>query len=222
MGEAEEVKNLTELKQDPHNFRKHNDRNVGAIKAAIQEVGTARSIVIDENDEIMAGNATVRAAQQAGVEKVRIIDAEGDEIIAVRRSGLTAWQKKRLALADNRAADLAEWDESEIEAAFQSDPSLFDELFTTEELSDIGVDLEDDEEAPSKAEIPFTRELMEAQNYVVFCFNNEFDWNVVAEHFGIQTVAALDSREGYERMGLGRVGDPQRLIDLIRHGLPVE
>ena len=74
---------------------------------ALQEVGAARSIVSDEKGVVLAGNATIG---QAGLGRVKVVDADESEIIAVRRTGLTPRQKKRLALYDNRAAELAEWD----------------------------------------------------------------------------------------------------------------
>jgi DNA modification methylase len=67
-------------------------------------------VVIDEDNRILAGNGTVDAAKRAGISKVRVIETDGDEIIAVKRSGLTEDQKIGLALADNRTSDLSEWD----------------------------------------------------------------------------------------------------------------
>jgi len=70
----------------------------------------ARSIVIDEDNRVLAGNGTVEGAKEQGVSKVRIIEAEGDEVIAVRRRGLSEDDKVGLALADNRTSDLSAWD----------------------------------------------------------------------------------------------------------------
>lgn len=84
------------------------------IEAALREVGASRSIVVDEDGVILAGNATVEAAAAAGIERVQIVDADGETIIAVRRTGLTPEQKTRLALFDNRTAELAEWDEAQL------------------------------------------------------------------------------------------------------------
>jgi hypothetical protein len=107
---------LADLTPDPRNARKHSPRNVGTIVDALHEVGAARSIVIDENGVILAGNATAEAAAEAGITTVRVVDASGSEIIAVRRSGLTKSQKAKLALYDNRAAELADgWDLSVLE-----------------------------------------------------------------------------------------------------------
>ncbi len=80
------------------------------IVDSLHEVGAARSIVIDEAGRILAGNGTVEAAAEAGIERVQVVDADGETLIAVRRRGLTEAQKKRLALLDNRTGELAEWD----------------------------------------------------------------------------------------------------------------
>jgi ParB-like chromosome segregation protein Spo0J len=101
---------ISSLLPDPRNARRHTDRNLGLIEQALREVGAARSIVVDETGTILAGNATVTAAAQAGIAQVQIVEADGAELIAVRRSGLTPEQKRRLALLDNRTAELAEWD----------------------------------------------------------------------------------------------------------------
>ena len=65
---------------------------------------------------MLAGNATIEAAAQAGIQQVRIIEANGHELIAVRRRGLTAEQKRALALADNRAAEFATWNLDQLRA----------------------------------------------------------------------------------------------------------
>ena len=108
--------NVRSLKQDPENRRAHNARNVAMILDSFHLVGAGRSIVIDENGVILCGNATASAAAEAGIETVRIVDTGGDELIAVRRHGLTADQKRALALADNRSAELAAWNLDQLRA----------------------------------------------------------------------------------------------------------
>jgi ParB-like chromosome segregation protein Spo0J len=73
---------LADLTPDPRNVRKHAARNLSAIVDAIHEVGTAQSIVIDEDGVILAGNATVDAATAAGVEYVNGINASGTRMIS--------------------------------------------------------------------------------------------------------------------------------------------
>ena len=122
---------LSDLTPDPRNARRHTDRNVGMIRDALAEVGAARSIVIDERGVILAGNATAKAATEAGL-KLQVVDADGDSIVAVRRSNLTAKQKTRLALFDNRAAEEAEWD-IDVLSGLNTD-GLLDGMWSAEEL----------------------------------------------------------------------------------------
>jgi len=60
------IDHIGQLKPDPRNARKHNPRNIGMIEAALHEVGAARSIVIDEDGVVLAGNGVVEAAALAG------------------------------------------------------------------------------------------------------------------------------------------------------------
>jgi 16S rRNA G966 N2-methylase RsmD len=104
------VTSVKDLKSDHKNARRRTDRSASLIAESLKRFGAARSIVIDEDGRILAGNGTVEGAKKAGIDKLRIIEAEGDELIAVRRAGLTEDQKVGLALADNRSSDLSEWD----------------------------------------------------------------------------------------------------------------
>lgn len=132
---TQEVNDLACLTRDPRNARSHSERNLELIARSLQEVGGARSIVVDEDGVVLAGNATVSAARQAGIEKVRIVDADGTELVAVRRTNLTPGQKRRLALLDNRAAELAEWDDAVL-AALADDTDLAD-LWEPDELAEL-------------------------------------------------------------------------------------
>jgi DNA modification methylase len=104
------VTSVKDLKSDHKNARRRTDRSASLIAESLKRFGAARSIVIDEDGRILAGNGTVEGAKAAGIDKLRIIEAEGDELIAVRRAGLTEDEKVGLALADNRSSDLSEWD----------------------------------------------------------------------------------------------------------------
>ncbi len=153
---------LSSLISDPRNARLHAERNVGLIVDALREVGAARSIVIDETGVVLAGNATVTAAAQAGIDHVRIVEADGAELIAVRRSGLSPEQKRRLALLDNRTAELAEWD-TQMLASLAEDTDLSG-LWEPDELADLlvgetppGQLLGDPEDVPDLPAEPVTQ-----------------------------------------------------------------
>jgi ParB-like chromosome segregation protein Spo0J len=133
---ASTTAHLRDLTQDPENRRAHNPRNIGMIVDSLHRVGAGRSIVIDEDGVVLAGNGVVEAAAEAGIEQVRIIEASGNELIAVRRSGLTPEQKRHLALSDNRAAELATWNLDQLRADADAglDLALF---FAPAELADL-------------------------------------------------------------------------------------
>jgi len=127
---------IGDLKPDPANARIHTPRNIGMITDSLRKVGAARSIVIDENDVILAGNGVIDAAAEAGIERVRVIEADGNEIIAVRRTGLSDEQKIALALFDNRTAELASWDVQQIVAHLDAGVDMT-AMFYDEELNAI-------------------------------------------------------------------------------------
>lgn len=127
-------KTIDDLRFDPQNARRYDEQNIDLIAGALSEVGAARSIVIDEGNQVLAGEGTLRGAKKAGLSKVQIIDADGETIIAVRRSNLTPEQKARLALYDNRTGELAEWDADTLKALQDAGIPIHD-LWTEEELA---------------------------------------------------------------------------------------
>lgn len=139
--QAEAITDIAQLRPDPKNARRHGDRNLGMIQDALREIGAARSIVIDEAGTILAGNGVVQAAPAAGIHRVRVIDADADTLVAVRRTGLSPEQKSRLALWDNRAAELATWDSVVLAALRDESPAALEGLFTDDELDDLLRDL---------------------------------------------------------------------------------
>lgn len=106
---------------------------------ALQKVGASRSIVIDEDNGILAGNGVVEAASEAGITKLQVVEVDGDTLVAVRRRGLTPEQKRDLAIYDNRTAELAEWNIEQLAADLQNGEDLT-AFFFSEELKRLGLD----------------------------------------------------------------------------------
>jgi hypothetical protein len=125
---------INDLLPDPKQARRRTPRSEAMIEASLREVGAARSIVIDEDNVTLAGNGTVAGAKAAGIKNVRVIDADGDEIIAVRRSNLTDEQKVKLALFDNRTGELAAWDTEALAAIVKEMPDAATGMWTADEL----------------------------------------------------------------------------------------
>jgi len=148
-GNGSDPQHIGDLTPDSENARLHSPRNIGMVVDALGQVGAARSIVIDENGVVLAGNGVLEAAALAGIEAVQVVDADGETIVAVRRAGLTPEQKKKLAYFDNRATDLSSFDPEQIVADMEADFD-FSDLFRDDELAEIvaGLDAGYDGEAP--------------------------------------------------------------------------
>ncbi|MEO2161508.1 MAG: ParB N-terminal domain-containing protein [bacterium] len=90
---------VTGLHLDPANARKHSSRNLEAVKASLARFGQQKPIVIDKDNIVRAGNGTLEAAKALGWEEISIV-----------RSELIGPEMTAFAIADNRTAELAEWD----------------------------------------------------------------------------------------------------------------
>ena len=128
-------RHIADYTPDPENARTHSARNVDMIEDSLHAVGAGRSLVADEDDVILAGNATIGAAAAAGLTKVIEVETDGDALIVHKRRNLDATQKIQLALADNRAAELATWDEDQLRKLQAEAPDLLRPLFTDTELA---------------------------------------------------------------------------------------
>ena len=95
---------ITDLSLDPKNARKHSARNLEAIAASLEKFGQRKPIVVHRG-VVLAGNGTLEAAKSLGWTEIDVAEVPDD------------WDNdtaKAYALADNRTAELAEWDESEL------------------------------------------------------------------------------------------------------------
>lgn len=127
MAEIKEAK-ISDLVFDDKNFNKHTEYGMSLIEKSIRNNGAGRSILIDKNNRIIAGNGVTEIAGQIGLDDVQIVESDGTKIIAVKRTDidLDSKQGREMALADNAtgAADL-QWDEEAIAKAvedFNIDP----------------------------------------------------------------------------------------------------
>lgn len=100
------------------------------LRGSLEQFGAGRSILIDRNGQVIAGNGTLEAAKAVGIQTVRIVDAPPGTLVAVQRTDLKGAKATALALADNRTGELARWDGDTLEevAAELAQSSLGDTL----------------------------------------------------------------------------------------------
>ena len=119
---------IASLAADPKNARKHDRRNLDTIKASLVRFGQQKPIVIDGAGQVVAGNGTLAVAAELGWDKIEAV-----------RTALIGREAIAFAVADNRTAELAEWDEdilAETLAVLQNDDDI-DETATGFSLDEI-------------------------------------------------------------------------------------
>lgn len=156
-----------EIKFDPKNFRIHNDRNKKVIRKSLEDCGAGRSVLMDKDNYLIAGNGVYEQAQELGI-PVRIIETDGKELVVVKRKDLALGDNRRklLALADNHASDTSEFDMDLVIENFSEDV-LHDWEFSVDDI-----DISD--ELPSSSITPGS----------------------LAESFIIPPFSILDTRQG--------------------------
>lgn len=97
---------ISALVPDDCNFNTGTEYGGEMIERSLSKFGAGRSIVIDKNGNIIAGNKTVENAIKAGIDEVIIVESDGTSLVAVKRLdvGLDSKIGRELALADNATA----------------------------------------------------------------------------------------------------------------------
>lgn len=201
------------IKFDSHNYRKHSESNKAMIRESLKECGAGRSVVIDADDELIAGNGVYEQAEALGI-GVRVVETDGSELVVVKRTDLHTQDEKRkkLAMADNATSDKVEWDFAELGGAGFDAGTL--EKFNVK-LPNIGGKNND------KGDVPFSEILGEENNYVILQFKNEVDWLQAKTVLGLETVMAGSTRKdgaitkGNRRLGISRVLDGAEVLNKL-------
>jgi DNA modification methylase len=93
---------IVDLIPDPQNARQHDEKNLKAIEGSLKEFGQRKPIVITESGVIVAGNGTVEAAKRLAWTHIEAVKVPND---------WTPDKIKAFAIADNRTAELANWNQ---------------------------------------------------------------------------------------------------------------
>jgi hypothetical protein len=128
---------VADLKPDKHNANRGTKRGYQALENSLQQYGAGRSILIDRNGNVIAGNKTLEKAGAAGIEDVQVVETDGNVLVAVKRTDLdleTDPEARELAYADNITGKLSlDWD---VEQMLQDhEDGIEIPFFTSEELS---------------------------------------------------------------------------------------
>jgi len=135
-----DVGHLGDLKQDPNNAKVHNERNLASISTSITETGFGRSLVIANDDTILAGNATAEALADLDMTEYILVESDGTKPIVHKRIDLASASDamaRKLAFYDNRTAELASGWDTEVLAALMQEVDIAAVAMTPEEAADL-------------------------------------------------------------------------------------
>ena len=163
---------LSSVTLDEKNANRGSARGRKMLEDSLRKLGAGRSVLVDREGRVIAGNKTVETARKLGLKEIAVIETDGDTLVAVRRGDLDLTTDKRaveLAVADNRVAEIdLDWN-AEVLAALDIDLGQF---WDEEELAE----LMSDDGGPASPE--------EARRTLV-------------ERFGVPPFSVLDARQGY-------------------------
>lgn len=174
---------VAELSPDPKNARKHDRRNLDAIKASLEKFGFRQPIIVQKQGMIVrAGNGRLAVSKELGWSHIPALVVDEAEADAVA-----------FAIADNRTAELAEWDVGvlgEVLADLRGDEDGAFDLgavgFTNEELNVLLVDDlwagEDDEALAEENEARFSEPRSAATGGTKIIFQGEHDTALTASY----------------------------------------
>ena len=189
---------LDKLQKNPENPNIHPTEQIEKLARLIQGHGWRNPITVSNlSGLIVRGHGRYLAAVLAGLTQAPVDYQDYESILAETLD----------LIADNKIAELSHVDDELVKYLMESLDQA--ENFNVELAGyDPGEVLEEigkqDEKRQPPPEVEFSREIILTHNYVVLYFDNDFDWQVAIDKFGLQKVKDLIPRKG-QPTGIGRV-----------------
>jgi len=100
-------KRITDYHPLTRNPNKGTQRGTGILDQSVRELGAGRSLLVDKNGVILAGNHAQEAFVNAGLENVIEVETDGNQIVVVKRTDMDANSTagKKMAIMDNRTSE---------------------------------------------------------------------------------------------------------------------
>jgi hypothetical protein len=128
---------IDQLKPYPHNARTHAKHQIRQIAESIRAFGFTNAVLVDAENQIIAGHGRVEAAKLLGLQ----------EVPTIRLDRLTKEQIRAYVIADNKLAENAGWDRSilaiEMQHLITVDCADYDVTITGFEIAEIDGILEE-------------------------------------------------------------------------------
>jgi sporulation protein YlmC with PRC-barrel domain len=108
---AKRIGGIADLKPDSKNANRGTQRGRGLLEKSLRQYGAGRSVLVDREGNLIAGNKTVDVAAEIDL-PVRVVQTDGHELVVVQRTDLDldSSEGRGLAIADNRTGETGlEW-----------------------------------------------------------------------------------------------------------------
>jgi len=154
---------IDKLTPDNLNANAGTQRGQGALEHSLRTFGAGRSVLVDKDDRIIAGNKTVETAGSIGMMDAVVVETKGDQIVVVKRTdiSLDSPEGRGLAIADNRAGELnLEWNQdvlAELGEDIDLTPYFFDDEIEFPEVDEPFEGLTDEDDVPGLPESPVSK-----------------------------------------------------------------
>lgn len=103
--------NIDDVLPDEGNANKGSTRGQEMVNTSVERLGAGRSILLDKNGKIVAGDKTLKAAKNAGVKEVIVIPSDGSVLVAVQRDDYDLSEEggaaREMSHADNRTHEVS-------------------------------------------------------------------------------------------------------------------
>lgn len=171
---------VADLRQDERNYRKHSEENKKRIKKSIDECGLGRSVVVDADGVLVAGNGVQSVLPEDT--PIRVVETDGTEPVVVKRTDLHEGdeRRKKLALADNATSDNVEWDFDAMAADGWDEEAVAEFGVAWPELDDEG---EYEKKKGEEDIYDQPLQLIPSKEYILVIVEKE-DFDEAREHFG--------------------------------------
>ena len=203
-----EYKKISELRNWDKNPRGIKKDKFEELKKRIKRFGQFKPLIVSSDGEVLGGNMRLRAMKDLGIEDAwvsvvnPVSDAEKIEIALADNEEMGYYEEDALAELINEFKDDFDLVKYEIHLG---KPTNLKKI-----LNNVGVEEKVD------GEVSFTQELLEEHNYLVLYFDNKIDWLNLLSIFKLPSVKALDSKEGFEKQGVGRVVKGSDFINTLK------
>lgn len=99
---------ITDLEFDDKNFNLGSEYGAKLLDNSFTKFGAGRSVLVDKNNRLIAGNKSAEMFGQLGNENIIIVETTGDELVVVKRTDidLDSQQGREMALADNQVSKI--------------------------------------------------------------------------------------------------------------------